>query len=292
MFRRSFAVGALVLLVIAVGGHVHAQTLLRWKFEPGQTLLVSVEQKTTSKTSGAGKSTAFDIAMQMGMTWKIESVEQGNAQITQTFDRLKMSMKSGKAEAIEYDSEANEPPRGAAANLAAGVAPLLGAKFTVSMTDRGSIREVTLPDETAEALDEVDSETAKQLFSVDSITKILRQSVVELPEAEVSKGKTWKTESQSKTPLGLLTQNRIYELMDTGDSVAKITVDSRLKLGESAAKVKLLDQEGSGTVSFDAQLGRLVKNEATQKLTTERPYREFKIKVVTTSSSVMTIDLP
>ena len=259
MFRRFFAVAVVALLLVGVHAEAQAQTVLRWKFEPGQSLQINFEQKTTSETSGVGTPTAVEIAMQMGMTWKIESVEQGAAQITQTFDRLKMSMKSGKADAIEYDSEADEPPKGAAADLAAGVAPLLGAQFTVSMTNRGAIQEVALTEATAEALRQIDSKTVKQLFSVESITKILRQSTVELPESGVSAGKTWKTESESKTPLGVLKQNRIYSFEGTEGSVAKITVDSQLNLGEPSAKVKLIDEEGSGTLLFDGQLGRIVK---------------------------------
>ena len=151
MFRRFFAVAVVALLLVGVHAEAQAQTVLRWKFEPGQSLQINFEQKTTSETSGVGTPTAVEIAMQMGMTWKIESVEQGAAQITQTFDRLKMSMKSGKSDAIEYDSEADEPPKGAAADLAAGVAPLLGALFTVSMTDRGAIQEVAFTEATCEA---------------------------------------------------------------------------------------------------------------------------------------------
>ena len=127
-----------------------AQQLLRWKFAPDQSFRVDFEQTTTTETTGAGKPTGIKIRMQMGMVWQIDSVqEDGTAKITQQFDSLKLSMKSGTTEAIEYDSTAEKAPTGAAATIAAGVQPLLGARFKVSMTDRGAIREVTLPDETS-----------------------------------------------------------------------------------------------------------------------------------------------
>jgi hypothetical protein len=65
-----------------------------------------------------------------------------------------------------------------------------------------------------------------------------------------------------------------------------------LELADAAKKLTLRDQAGSGVLLFDAEAGRVVRSEATQMLTTERPYREFKIQVVTTSTSVLTIDSP
>ena len=43
---------------------------------------------------------------------------------------------------------------------------------------------------------------------------------------------------------------------------------------------------------FDLDAGRLLKAQSTQKLTTQRPYREFKIKVETTASTTTTIRSP
>lgn len=289
MLKRAIAL-ALLFAFCATG---RAQTLFRWKFSPEQTLQVSFDQTTTTETTGAGKPKGINIRMQMGMTWKINSVqEDGTAEITQQFDSLKLSMKSGKADAIEYDSASEKASTGAAATIAAGVQPLLGARFKVSMTNRGVIREVTLPDETSESLKAIDSATIKQLFSAEGITKILRQSAIELPEAAVDAGATWEFESETKTPLGLLKQNHTYKLAGKEESIDKITIDTQLELRESPAKLKLLDQISRGTLLFDSELGRVVRSESIQELTTERPYREFKIKVVTTSTSAMTITTP
>lgn len=291
MLRRFTELLCVVLFVLATGTDVHSQQVLRWKFAPEQSLQVQFDQTTTTETSGAGKPTGIKIRMQMAMTWLVESVQQdGNAEITQQFDSLKLSMKSDKADTIEYDSASDKAPSGAAATIAAGVEPLLGARFNVSMTNRGVIREVTLPDETIEAMKGIDSETIKQLFSANGIAKVLRQSAVELPEAAIESGATWEVESQSKTPLGLLKQTQTYKFAGREDSAEKITVDTQLNLVDSPAKLKLLDQASSGTLLFDSEVGRVVRSEATQMLTTERPYREFKINVVTTSTSVMTID--
>lgn len=290
MLTRSARLTVVGLLALSVCGEVHAQKVLRWKFEPDQTLRLRFDQKTSTETTGAGKPTGIRIAMQMGMNWHVDSVtDDGTAQITQQFESMQLSMKSGEADAVEYDSTSQDPPKGGAANIAAGVKPLLGAKFTVSVTPRGTIREVKVPDETTAALEDVDSATIKQLFSVEGITRILRQSAVELPEEAVSEGDSWQKNAATKTPLGVLHQTRTYAVAAGEESVEKIVVDTELKLEKSAAKMKLLDQAGSGTVLFDSEMGRITRSELTQEFTTERPYREFLIKVVTKSTSVMII---
>ena len=76
----------------------------------------------------------------------------------------------------------------------------------------------------------------------------------------------------------------------------KITIATTLELDKDGNKdqkppagLKLLAQERTGVLLFDTAAGRVVRSQATQKLTTERPYRDLKIRVETTASSVMTI---
>lgn len=286
------------LLLLAAHRPVHAQRLLRWKFEPGQTFHVHVEQQTNTRSSGAGKPMDASITMQMHMTWKVEAVnEDGAAQMTQRFDRLQVSMKSGPAEPIIYDSAAATTPSGPAADMAAAVRPLLGADFRVVMTDRGAIREVVVPDATAQALEQTASATVKQLLTADGVAKILRQAAVELPANSVSPGDTWTAESPVDTPLGLFKLRHTYVLGDTeevdGRSLEQITVTTEMPLSDVAggSGPKIVGHQQQGTILFDVQAGRMSRSDSRQKLSTERPYREFTIKVETNSASVTTLSL-
>ncbi|MEX0819273.1 MAG: DUF6263 family protein [Pirellulaceae bacterium] len=296
IFNFRFAIGSLLLLASLC--HVaSAETLLRWKFVEGAQWQVAVDQHTETKTTGAGKPTGIDITMQMRMTWTIDSVDSnGTAQITQRFDRFAVTMKSGAAEPIAYASDSKTKPTGSAAGIAAAVEPVLGVDFTVTMTDRGAIGDVQLSQAAREAFASVESPALQQLFSTEGISQLLRQAAVELPEQAVAEGSRWTAQFATPSPLGTLKQSRDYtvaaqEEVD-GKSLERIVLAGDLVIegGKPTAKdVKLVGQELVGTMYFDAEAGHLTRFQTTQKLTIERPYREFKIQVATTANTTTTI---
>lgn len=285
------------LAAIGISDAASAETLLRWKFAEGQRLLVTVDQHTVTKTTGAGKPTGIDITMQSRMTWTVESVvPDGTAQITQRFDRFAVTMKSGDAEPIEYASDSETKPSGSAADIAAAVAPVIGADFTVTMTNRGAIRALKLSEAAAEAFASVASPALKQLFSAEGITQLLGQAAVELPERSVAKDSNWTSMVTTSSPLGTLKQSKTYTLVAPEDvdgrTLERIDITGQLEIEASEQaprKLKLIGQELVGSMLFDAEAGRLASSRSTQILTTERPYREFKIKVETTATTTTTI---
>ncbi|MEO8497024.1 MAG: DUF6263 family protein [Planctomycetota bacterium] len=285
------------VLVVGLCQVADAETLLRWKFAEGEQFLVTVDQHTVTATTGAGKPTGIDIAMQSRMSWTVDSVDaDGTAQITQRIERFALTMKSGATEPIEYASDSETKPSGAAADIAAAVSPVIGADFTVTMTNRGAIRAVKLSDAAEKAFAAVESPALKQLFSAEGISQLLGQAAVELPEQAVAPDATWSATFTTPSPLGTLKQGRTYTLVapedGDGKSLERIDITGQLEIAASEqtpSKLKLIDQELSGKILFDATAGRLVKSETTQKLTTARPYREFKIKVETTATTTTTI---
>jgi hypothetical protein len=282
-----------LLLLVGLGSAALADTLLRWKFAEGEQLQVTVDQHTVTEATGAGKPTGVDITMQMRMGWTVDSVEpDGTAQITQRFERFAVTMKSGEAEPIEYASDSEAKPSGAAADIAAAVGPVIGADFTVTMTERGAISDVKLSDAASAAFASVDSPALKQMFSVAGISQLLRQAAVECPEQALAPGGNWSVELTTPSPLGTLKQNRTYTLIEqevvAGNTLERINITGQLEIEpneKAPSKLKLLDQELTGTMTFDAGAGRLLSSDSKQKLTTERPYREFKIKVETTTET-------
>ncbi len=278
----------------------HAETLLRWKFTEGERLQVTIDQHTVTSTTGAGKPTGIDIAMQSRMGWTVDSVDvDGTAHITQRFERFAVTMKSAGAESIEYASDSDTKPSGAAADIAAAVAPVIGADFTVTMSNRGAILAVKLSDAAEKAFAAVESPALRQLFTAEGISQLLGQTAVELPEQAVAQNGTWTATFTTPSPLGTLKQNRTYTLAAhediDGNVLERIDITGKLDIEASEqapSKLKLIGQELGGKLFFDAEAGRLVKSESTQKLTTERPYRELKIKVETTAETTTTISSP
>lgn len=286
-----------LVLVAGLGQVANAEALLRWKFTAGEQWQVTVDQHTVTQTTGAGKPNGIDIAMQSVMSWSIDSVDpSGVAQMTQRFERFSVRMKSGSAEPIEYASDSEEKPSSSAADIASAVAPVIGADFAVTMTDRGAIRAVKLSDAATEAFASVESPALKQLFTTAGISQLLGQAAVELPEQAMATGGSWTATFTTPSPLGTLKQSRTYTLVvpddANGATQESIKIIGQLEFEASeqtAGKLKLVDQELAGAMLFDVPAGRLLKSQTTQKLTIERPYREFKIKVETTATTTTTI---
>jgi hypothetical protein len=173
---------------------------------------------------------------------------------------------------------------------------VIGADFTVTMTNRGAIRAVKLSEVAEKAFASVESPALKQLFSTEGITQLLGQAAVELPEQAVAPDSSWVATSTTPSPLGTLKQSRTYTLAAPedidGKSLERINITGQLEVEASeqaSRKLKLINQDLVGTMLFSAEAGRLASSQSTQKITTERPYREFKIKVETTAATTTTI---
>ena len=295
--RRDIWALAVGLATVLAAPAASAETLLRWKFAAGEQWQLTVDQHTVTVTTGAGKPTSIDITMQLRMSWTIDSVDpDGAARMTQRFERFAVKMKSGSAEPIEYASDSETSASGSATDIAAAIGPVIGADFLVTLTERGAIREVKLSDAATEAFTSVQSPALKQLFSAAGISQLLRQTAVEFPEQAVATESSWAAESTTPSPWGVVKQARSYtvaaqEVID-GKTLERINVAGELEIAsdeQAPRKMQLIEHDFTGTLYFDAEAGRLAKSESTQKLTTERPYRELKIKVETTATTETTL---
>jgi hypothetical protein len=283
------------LLAGLSGSNLAAQEALRWKFTDGETLRVSFLQTVNTETVGAGPRKTISIVMGMEMTWRIEKVEaDGTATMTQSFDRLTMSMKTGDVASVDYDSAA-EPTSAPAREIAAAVGPLIGPKFHLTMNSRGEILEVKLSVAAREAVAANPSERLKMFFSAEGISRVLRQSVVVLPAEPITAGAEWKATSDVDSPLGALKQTTVYTYVGSQDRdsrrLEQIKVESTLQIDPQAAptKTKIKSQSQTGEIWFDRDLGRLVESQIRQKLTTVRKYRDTTIEVRSTSKLTTSI---
>ncbi len=300
MMFAHWTVGRRLTVLVALlaglcGSELPAQEAMRWKFTEGETLRVSFLQTANTETVGAGARRTISIVMGMEMTWRIDKVEaDGTATMTQSFDRLTMSMKTGDTASVDYDSAA-EPTSAPAREIAAAVGPLIGPKFHLTMNSRGEILEVKLSAAAREAVAANSSEGLKMFFSAEGISRVLRQSVVVMPAQPIMAGAEWQTTSDVHSPLGVLKQISVYTYVGSEDRdsrrLEQIKVDSTLQIDPQAAptKTKIKSQSQTGKLWFDRDLGRLVESEIMQKLTTVRPYRDMIIEVRSTSKLTTSI---
>lgn len=291
---RMSIVGLLALLAGALtiaSGSARAETLLRWKLAAGQRFTLQLAQQTNSSVAAGKKPARSAVEMNVALQWQVDSVDAAGARITQQVERVQIKLQPAGAEAILYDSGLASKPVGPAKDLAAVAAPLVGAKFQIVMNDRGEITAAEPTPEFQATLNKQRGEQAAaapnrgELYSAESIGRLLRQTLVVLPEKGVEKGAAWSRQNSTPGPLGKFEQQIDYTyagsterggvMLEQIDFVAKFAVPT----SKAGAKLTVKEQTHSGTIIFDAQAGRVVEAEQMQKLVTETTYRDATIIV-------------
>src|SRR5262249_13872735 len=157
------------------------------------------------------------------------------------------------------------------------IKPLIGAEFELVMTPRGEITSVTPINDVAKALLAATDKSESNAASQEGLQQLLRRPLVVLPGKEAKPGDTWTASSDRTTAAGSLKLETTYRLESVDDkSVAKIAITAKAQAG-SGSKTTIKEHQHSGTILFSAADGRLVQIDQTQKLVTERPYRETTI---------------
>jgi Family of unknown function (DUF6263) len=276
-----------------------AQSPLRWRLKAGEALIVQLDQKTLSKVAFSGKSADTTIDLGLTLLWNIDSASDDQIKIKQHVQRITFSLQPQKGDAVKYDSASRIRPIGQARQVADAVEPLLGAEIELTMTSRGKIASTAPANAAAEKLfAEESAEQAPNVFSRQALQTLLRQPLVVLPENSVAADQSWTDEPREITSAaGKFTQTTTYrhagQVEESGQKLEKIDVTAKLTPVAVAAskgpKLSIKSHEQTGTILFAADQGRLVRAEQTQKLSTERPYRETTISVTLESKQTTTI---
>jgi hypothetical protein len=283
------------LALVSLLAASRADEPIRWKFKVGQKLAYNMTQDM-NMAMNMGPATQINTTVHqvMDMSWDVQGVnEQGDAVINQKFDRMQMKMTGPMA--VDFDTAKDEPATG----MAAAFAPLYKAmtknEFEVTMTSRGEIKDVKVPQDVLDALK--GSPGAAQMGDLakpEGFQKMIMQNAFVLPENAPKKGDRWSTTASVTNPMaGKQTVETSYtfeEMRDingdkfavfkptitmsfgsAGDAAkpadaAKDSKDADAKGdGQSDAKaappagmqMKVKDQNSDGEVLFNATQGRL-----------------------------------
>lgn len=300
---RYFAFALLIcccfsLLVLPLSAA--AQSPLRWTLKPGALLVVHTQQHTTSTVSFIGKTATTQIDLGMTLHWTVTSADDSEIKIKQRVERITFQLAGQSAGELKYDSAEPGRPSGAAREVSDAVKPLIGAEVEIVMNRRGQISATRPVNAAADKLlagAAADEKTG--VFSREGTATLLRQPLLVLPEHADSTPETWTHTSELKAAAGLFEQATTYRLAgqaeSDGETVERIELSGKLtpkSSGASTTKVAVKSHEQSGSILFSREKGRLVSAEQTQKLTTERPYRESTIVVTLVSIQTTTVRPP
>jgi hypothetical protein len=275
---RNGRIPALVLLAIAVTAvsNASAQEPLRWKFDVGQKLNYNMVQDMTIGSAG-GPLGAQNVSMrqEMDMTWEVQGVnDDGEAVIQQKFERVKMNM-TLPVGVIEYDSKSEAAPVGAAAMLAPMYKTLTEAEFELTMTARGEIKDVKIPDEVLAALKNSPGAAAMgDMATPEGFKKMISQGALVLPESAPKPGDSWSTKVEMNNPTGgkqVIETTYRYEGTKDVDDVTFAVFRPSLKMSfEGTDQAKIKEQNSSGEVLFNVEAGRLHSSKLEQKVSIEQ----------------------
>jgi hypothetical protein len=292
---------AMICLVwsVLIPSDANAQTLLRWKLKTGDEFVVRTEQQTESTVGFSGKSANSKIDMQMDIRWRVVKASESSFVVIQSIERLTASLSAATGSA-EFDSAAKSRPVGLAKQLSDSLQPLVGAEIETEMNDRGEVLSVKPANAAAEQLFKRDNAGATDQ-SKSAIHQVVSQSILPLPNEEVAVSGEWKTTRELATPAGLLQQVTTYRLAELTEQEGRqlCRIESTSKFADQGnapltgnagtTAIKVIDHQQSGVIVFSRDLGRVVEAQQSQKLATERPYRDTTITVTLQSTQKTTV---
>jgi hypothetical protein len=254
-----------------------AQEELRWKFNEGEKLNYTMIQDMTIGTMG-GPLGAQNVVMhqEMDMTWDVEGVnDDGDAVIKQKFDRIKMKMTlPPPLGGFEYDTKSGAAPAGPAAMLAPMYKKMTEGEFELTMTSRGEIKDVKIPDEVLKSLQNSPGAAALgEMATPEGFKKMIAQGALVLPEKAPMQGEDWSTKVEVNNPMaGKQVIETKYKYVGNKDvegvnyAVFEPTLTMTFE-GTPQVQMKVSEQESGGEILFNIQEGRLHSSKLDQKVT-------------------------
>lgn len=293
MRARIFLCGILFLVAVAGAVPLQGQTLLQWKLKPGDLLSVAIDQTTDSDVSFSGKKATTNINLTLVLGWNVISADNTGFKIRQSIDQIQQKLTTQQAGTIEFDSSSKAKPTGQSRELADALRPLVGAQFDMTMTPRGEITTVEPANEAAKALYAgLEGGQNADATARATVDQMLRRPLLVLPDRPINVGETWSVSSERPTVAGPLKIDTTYKLTgvsnQNGQPIAQIAMSANFTPAPGG-QLTVKSPEHGGELQFATSAGRLIKISQTQKLTTERPYRETTIVVTLTSQQTTTV---
>jgi uncharacterized protein DUF6263 len=251
------------------------QDALRWKFRDGDVLKYTTEQTTVMTVKLMGKERKQKRGVTTTYTWSVKAVsETGEADIIQRIERLAMKVDAPPFLPMEYDSSsANNSIPEPFEQVVRQLKAALGAEFSFKMKPTGEIVGIKIPEATLKKLREglPDDQGERDAFSEQALKDMVSQtSPPAFPEGPLEPGKSWSSKpSRVPLPSGTLVLDRSFTFRGPDPQNPKlmiIAMEGKVALepgGDSSAKIR--SQDGKGSLTFDAESGRLVSSRGTQK---------------------------
>ena len=279
--RLSAALGVwLTASLLAPPVSVSAQQVtLRWKYVAGSELVYRLVNHQEVTMPMMGGNTVSE--QTQTMRWSVREVApNGDATITVTTEHVQVEM-SGPTGNVSYDSRTDEAPTVPAAQMFAAMA---GLSYTMVIGSQGTVKSVQgmdqLIDEIMGALPPEAMALGQgmlgEMFSEESITNMMQQSIQVFPQEPVGPGDSWQRSfSMSNPMIGGVTMNLTFTVDGIedrdGGTVAVISSTGDMVVGEGAGgqfsgMIEMGDTEITSTMNFDVDRGLILFSTTTSNM--------------------------
>lgn len=280
-------------IMVATATPVRSETLLRWKFKPGETLRYVSQMKTTGKTGVGPTPLIMTTNQSIEMSQAVKSVDaDGVASVVQTFDRWQLKIVSQQGVMVDYDSAANGETVGMSKALVPFLDAVVNKPISMKIDSRGEFSDTQVPQSMLDGMKNVPG--MGTLLSGKTIGKLAALGT--LPKEPVSMNDTWTTEADVEIPMfGRMTARSTFEYLGSvtrdGRELEKIGYTQQLSVTpgqeSAAAAMKITDQSISGTTYFDNAEGHFVESDVQSHLKMEITVGKMKIESDTTTEMTM-----
>jgi hypothetical protein len=262
--RISMLVVSAIALAILHIVPARAADPVTWKFKVGEGNHYRMTQKMTIDIQmDEGASETQDITNVIDMSWIADEVnDDGSARLTQTIDRMQMTIEPKGRDKVEFDSKATDEPQGFAAMVAPLFRELSRAMFKLTMSPRGKVSDVEVPESLVAALAASPGAAVMgDLATAKGLEDTMSRMSFEMPET-LETGTTWTSTTETNNPaLGKQTITITYKYVGPREKDgAKLEVfEPRLEIAFAGgvAIATIEEQKSSGEVLFNRSAGRL-----------------------------------
>lgn len=253
-----------------------AQTPLRYRFEPGQVSKYNFTQNMTMEMKLPGRNEPMITRMTQKMVMKLttdEVLDDGSAKQRQSIERLSLSFKTEGAPAnqeFSYDSASEKLPEGPLAEMVLkSVQPMVGAEWQQTISARGEISEVKVPEKMIAAIKANPGAAMMGNFATEEgLKQLSSQAAMAFPEAPLKADDDWSSTIDLKMPFGMMKTKKICTYVGPNSERLEeiaLTTDVTFEPAPNApATLKIVDNQSDGKFVFDNAQGRLVKSVLSQ----------------------------
>jgi hypothetical protein len=270
---------AMALSVCLLGGpasQASAETL-RWKLNPGEVLRYTMESKQVETAQVMGRTKKSTRSTTTNLSWTVTSVApNGDAEIVQRIDRVRMHLEQPPFVPLEFDSSPNKleiPDE--FESIERQIKAVAGAELTFKLRPNGEVGDLKIPEKTLKSLREgLPQDAAGQGTNSEQGLKdmLLQSSPPAFPPESLEAGKGWAAKP-SKVPipgLGTLTLEKVFTFQGPDHKTPRLLlvgIEARTSLEPAeGVTAKIRKQEGTGSLTFDAETGRIVNSRNKQKM--------------------------